>query len=1290
MPSLKTYDWHSVYETGSRDEGLDLVGEFYRPALERANTYDRITGYFNSGGLGAAARGIESFVGSDGHMRLVVGHQLRETDRPVFEALTEELKGTLEQLQERESSPPGVRLLAWLLAEKRLDIRVAVPARDNWGIFHPKLGIFSDEDGFRLSFEGSVNETAGGWRKNFERFKVHRSWVEGQDVYVERDAETFERLWDDDHDYVRVHELPEAIRKELIDWQAPRERGELQTVVDDILDDSPEVSEDLKPEHIVARAGEMPGGLHLADELATIEPWPHQRVVSDTAVSAYPNGFMFSDEVGLGKTIEIGYTLLRLGLTGEVETALVLVPASLQSQWQEELWEKFNLPTYIHERAPDRSHQFVDPLGDAHRAPSVDEVDLSTADREQAWTNSPVWRFVRGNQGGTLPTIILMSWHTARLDSYHNRVAPQNGRDVRTRSDITGTARGLDPDGREGVWDVVVVDEAHNARRNTKLHELLTRLRAHVHCFYLASATPMQLHYHELHDLLSLFDLPGGWSGRNAFSGFFDFRQALVEALDLSQHPTEESEGEYQRAVRDRLDNRSGYGETISEAILRTLASHLGAADTEEVAERALACCKLVDDYGKKFDNLEDIVCEALDGNDVSGAVNRQSKYIRSLVRPDAVLGVVNERDKREALAQLDLKSWQALLQILKAAHPIAAYIHRNTRDTLRKYQRAGVLDESVPDRAPKTKDISLEESGEDAREAYERIEEYTTEFYKRAEEAEDHKNRAIGFVMTTYRQRLTSSVRAIQKSLQRRLEKLYTTRNQLDFGGTSTSPDFNGVDASEVVNAEDGRIGESGDRFEDFTPATNEEGRRLLIDEIEALEGFISQVQNIGEDPKLKQLRRDLRRFENAGHDRVLIFTQYTDTLEYVRDALKSTYRSQIATFTGNGATWWSEQAEGWVSVTKEQVKRSFADDDGRVEKLLGTSSMSEGLNLQFCGVLINYDLPWNPMKVEQRIGRIDRIGQKYDTIEIVNYKYEETVDGDIYDALDARIGMFEDVVGEVQPILSRVEKTIRSRVMEGNGDVGEKVVDQISEEEGRKSTVDIPDALHTVGDDDTTVEEDVRRDARLDAWKSYRHPDIDEIGVTSQETPPYDVESLEAALVGNQRLREAGVEFTPIDELPPEVVPDALRENGGGYLVTVPADWDESTVPEETLADTLVGKRTNTVAITFRPRHLDDYPSLRLLAPGDRLFATMINELDALELPPNADWLQVAWEPRTATLTTERGNLSYRIVGAYLQENRSIRLEDRTWRLDEGAADRIEQWGREFEAIRPLRPSD
>ena len=117
------------------------------------------------------------------------------------------------------------------------------------------------------------------------------------------------------------------------------------------------------------------------------------------------------------------------------------------------------------------------------------------------------------------------------------------------------------------------------------------------------------------------------------------------------------------------------------------------------------------------------------------------------------------------------------------------------------------------------------------------------------------------------------------------------------------------------------------------------------------------------------------------------------------------------------------------WVLTTKESVKNKFLE--GNIRILLCTESASEGLNLQTCGVLINYDMPWNPMRVEQRIGRIDRIGQDFDEVWISNYFYIDTIEDRIYQRLSDRINWFETVVGELQPILAEVEVVTRRLAM-------------------------------------------------------------------------------------------------------------------------------------------------------------------------------------------------------------------------------------------------------------------
>jgi len=108
------------------------------------------------------------------------------------------------------------------------------------------------------------------------------------------------------------------------------------------------------------------------------------------------------------------------------------------------------------------------------------------------------------------------------------------------------------------------------------------------------------------------------------------------------------------------------------------------------------------------------------------------------------------------------------------------------------------------------------------------------------------------------------------------------------------------------------------------------------------------------------------------------------------------------------------------WRTISRDDAKRRFRE--GQADILLCTDAAAEGLNFQFCGALINYDMPWNPMRVEQRIGRIDRLGQKHEKIRIVNLHYSGRVEADVYSALRGRIQLFEAVVGRLQPILAKL----------------------------------------------------------------------------------------------------------------------------------------------------------------------------------------------------------------------------------------------------------------------------
>ncbi len=175
--------------------------------------------------------------------------------------------------------------------------------------------------------------------------------------------------------------------------------------------------------------------------------------------------------------------------------------------------------------------------------------------------------------------------------------------------------------------------------------------------------------------------------------------------------------------------------------------------------------------------------------------------------------------------------------------------------------------------------------------------------------------------------------------------------------------------------------------------------------------------------DGKFTALERHLDDARGDGHS-AIVFTQFTDTLDYLRDRLHHRYRSHLATFTGDGGRVFREH-EGWIDISKRDLVEAVRART--VTVLLATGAASEGLNLQTCSYLVNYDMPWNPMRVEQRIGRVDRLGQVRSTVTVRNFFIEGTVEEEVYRALASRIDMFSGIVGGLQPILGAVEGAFR-----------------------------------------------------------------------------------------------------------------------------------------------------------------------------------------------------------------------------------------------------------------------
>ena len=466
-----------------------LITEFYVPVLSEAVRYDRQAGYFDSVSLVQLASGLAAFIrqvkvrpaDERPPMRLITGATWSPDDIEAYQrgqaALSETLSQTLlrhfepsDAQCERLGLPAGWRpeadqiagnrlgTLAWMVGAGLLEVRIALPL-DHAGrpykpgrygaLYHPKAGVLFDEAGDALAFQGSVNETGAAWTRNREKFWVRRSWISPQDAEdIRVEIEEFESIWGGGDRSLLVLPLPQAVTDYLSSFvppDGPPDHDPLEVVT------APVVLRDRIEAQWVLDAPKRPGGeslvLHpLWADGRPLAPFPHQARVVQRATREFPHSFLFCDEVGLGKTIEAGLALRSLLLRGEVGRGLIIAPRNLVRQWMEELREKLALTAWFYDG------RCLTDVGGRVRESSapLDEDGL-----------------------------LIVSRHLiARADR---------------RAEVEAVKR---------PWDVLIVDEAHAARRKVfhknepnqllGLLEGLVRRKA-FRSLWLLTATPMQL-----------------------------------------------------------------------------------------------------------------------------------------------------------------------------------------------------------------------------------------------------------------------------------------------------------------------------------------------------------------------------------------------------------------------------------------------------------------------------------------------------------------------------------------------------------------------------------------------------------------------------------------------------------------------------------------------------------------------------------------------------------------------------------------------------------------------------
>lgn len=373
--------------------------------------------------------------------------------------------------------------------------------------------------------------------------------------------------------------------------------------------------------------------------------------------------------------------------------------------------------------------------------------------------------------------------------------------------------------------------------------------------------------------------------------------------------------------------------------------------------------------------------------------------------------------------------------------------MRRMVKEDLRRFDGTPLF----PERKAYTVEYSLSEK---ERELYEQVTDYVKDQMGKAQQILEGKKKAsVGFALTSLQRRLASSPEAIYMSLERRLTRMNKLLDELINGkkedevrtlqGTLDTKYNFSDDNDDDCYDDDDYTGEEQEEIEDQVAdeATVARSKEELQAEIVTLEGLLDLAKDvvaIGQDSKWTKLRevilgthekseKNLLLAPNGKMRKLIIFTEYKDTLLYLQKRIESllgTTDSTTQVVTICGSTGRDE---------RKDIQTRFRTDEN-VRILIATDAAGEGVNLQNAHLMINYDLPWNPNRLEQRFGRIHRIGQT-EVCHLWSLVAAETREGAVYKRLLEKIEVENEALeGKVFKILGDVfqEKSLKDMLIE------------------------------------------------------------------------------------------------------------------------------------------------------------------------------------------------------------------------------------------------------------------
>lgn len=407
----------------------------------------------------------------------------------------------------------------------------------------------------------------------------------------------------------------------------------------------------------------------------------------------------------------------------------------------------------------------------------------------------------------------------------------------------------------------------------------------------------------------------------------------------------------------------------------------------------------------------------------------------------------------------------------------------------------------------------------------YNQLSDYVVSQYNKA--IQKTSNKGIAFALLILQRRLASSTYALYKSLERRKERLEKLLKEQDIKIKTSS-----FDLEDDEDVEENERWQREKEWESLSVSENKEELKKEIYIINELIAISSEIINNEEEVKLKELKKAIEEGfkkieELQGNKKILIFTESRDTMDYLVNKIKSWgYRVNFI--------------HGGMSLEERiEAEKIFKNE---TEVMVATEAAGEGINLQFCHIMINYDIPWNPNRLEQRMGRIHRYGQKKD-VYMFNIVAEDTREGEVFKKLFEKIEEIKNSLGT-------------DKVFDIIGDIfyGKNLYQLIIEAVTRAKTIDeIIKELDIVVDSDYIQKiKDILGESL--ATKNIDYTRIREMAEKAREfrlIPEYVEEFFKKAFVkagGKYRIKKDG--FLSIENIPYEI--KNIAKSGFGPIAT------------------------------------------------------------------------------------------------------------------------------------------